>query len=141
MGRRLDRLNEPMHVILLGDNGTPRQTTESPFNPDHAKGTVYEGGVNVPMIVRTATGQSANTESTALVHTTDLFDTVLEWVGANGPTDRAIDSRSLVPLFADPSLAWNETVYTDNEEAQTVRGKRFKLIRGPAYDELYDPGG
>jgi len=141
IGRLLDQLSEPTHVILLGDNGTPRQTTEAPFNPDHAKGTVYEGGVNVPMIVRTATGQSPNSESTALVHTADLFATVLELVGANGPTDRSLDSRSLVPLFADPSLAWNETVYSEHEDAQTMREERFKLIRRPAYDELYDLEG
>ena len=141
IGRLLDQLAEPTHVILLGDNGTPKQTTEAPFNPDHAKGTVYEGGVNVPMIVRTATAQSANSESTALVHTADLFATVLELVGANGPTDRAIDSRSLVPLFADPSLEWNETVYSENEDSQAMREERFKLIRRPAYDELYDLEG
>ena len=38
-------------VFFVADNGTPKEVTEPPFFPSHAKGTVFEGGVNVPLIV------------------------------------------------------------------------------------------
>jgi len=60
IGRLLDYLPDDTAVILLGDNGTPRQAVVPPFDPLRAKFTVYEGGVNVPMILSvpglTATG-------------------------------------------------------------------------------------
>ena len=40
------------YVIFLGDNGTPGATVTEPFRPGRAKASVYQGGVNVPLIVK-----------------------------------------------------------------------------------------
>ena len=87
-------------VIFLGDNGTPPHVTTPPFDPDHAKWTVYEGGLNVPFIVK-GPGVAPGVESNALIHTTDLFATILELAGMPGPTK---DSISIVPYLCDPTL-------------------------------------
>jgi hypothetical protein len=38
-------------VIILGDNGSLGSTVKVPFNPERAKGTAYQTGVWVPLIV------------------------------------------------------------------------------------------
>ena len=53
-GRILDEiaLHPNTWVFFIGDNGTARMASEPPFVPMHAKGSLYEGGVNVPFIVK-----------------------------------------------------------------------------------------
>ncbi|MBL8755102.1 MAG: sulfatase-like hydrolase/transferase, partial [Planctomycetes bacterium] len=39
------------NIVFLGDNGTASQVVQAPFDPQRSKGTVYQGGVKVPLIV------------------------------------------------------------------------------------------
>ncbi|MCP4246622.1 MAG: sulfatase-like hydrolase/transferase, partial [bacterium] len=55
IGRLLDEVDavDPnTAIIFIGDNGTPGRATHLPFNKKHAKASVYQGGVNVPLIIR-----------------------------------------------------------------------------------------
>ena len=36
-------------VIFIGDNGSPGQVIQAPLTSNHAKGSVYDGGVNCPI--------------------------------------------------------------------------------------------
>ncbi|MHC5212741.1 MAG: sulfatase-like hydrolase/transferase, partial [Planctomycetota bacterium] len=110
LGRLLDGLGPALQsrttVVFLGDNGTPGEVSSRPFAKDHAKGTLYEGGVNVPLIVTGPRVKVPGTESIALVSVTDLFATVAEIAKVDlGQTLPGVplDSRSLVPYLADPS--------------------------------------
>jgi hypothetical protein len=141
LARLLDLVPADTTIILLGDNGTPSATTELPFISDRAKGSVYEGGVNVPMIIRDPDGTSQGSESAALIHIVDLFATVIELAGGTVPADRPLDSLSLVPLIADPGLPLRTTNYAENDGGQAMRDDRFKLIRGQSSEELYDLEG
>ena len=38
-------------IIFIGDNGTPGQVVQSPYSKQQAKGSLYQGGINVPMVV------------------------------------------------------------------------------------------
>ncbi len=93
-------------VIFLGDNGTPKDVTVAPFLPSHAKSTVFEGGVRVPLIVSGPLVQAAGTECQALVQATDLFGTVAAIAGVDyqalAPAT-VFDTVSLVPYLSDPS--------------------------------------
>ena len=93
-------------VIFVGDNGTPHFVTARPFDPDHAKATLYEGGLNVPLIINGPGVVSPRRESVALVNTTDLFATVLELAGVDADAALpgvGLDSISLVPYLEDPA--------------------------------------
>jgi len=93
-------------VVFLGDNGTDGFATLPPYDPDHAKGTLYEGGLKVPLIVHGPRVVEPGRQSLALVNTTDLFATVLELLGvdpaAQLPVGLTLDSRSLMPYVLDP---------------------------------------
>ncbi len=130
-------------VMFMGDNGSPGQVSETPFESGHAKGSVYEGGLNVPLIIRGAGVQAG--ESQAIVSTVDLYATAVDLAGFRSTAE---DSVSLVPLFRNPrgsvrDLAYGERFngnsppYTGHRRA--LRGERYKLIRtGQNNEEFYD---
>ena len=110
MGRLFTELDDVLDntvVLFVGDNGTPGVVIEPPFDSARAKGTVYEGGIKVPLIVsgpNVMTGQECN----ALVHTADIFATIAELVTADLglvlPADTVLDSVSFAPYLTNPAL-------------------------------------
>ena len=95
-------------IIVLGDNGSVRDMAVGPFDPLRAKFSIYEGGINVPLIIAGDSVNYPNRESAALVNTSDLFTTVFELAGGDpsvlpvprhGSPDH--DSFSLVPILSD----------------------------------------
>ena len=141
----LDSTHPDTYVFFVGDNGTPGSASIPPFQPNHAKGTMYEGGINVPWIVR---GPGVvQGECAGLVSAVDLFATIAELGQSPGLPG---DSVSMVPYFADPALSLRSSVYAETftpnggalpfaAHSQAVRSTRYKLIRrtGQA-DEFYD---
>lgn len=122
-------------VIVAGDNGTNSFATE---NGTPGKGTTYEAGVNVPLLMAGPTVTAPGTVCDALVHFTDLYATVADIAGA-ALTDlpdgnlgaytadgavRPIDGRSLLPYLADPARP--------SERAQ-VYSERFGPNGPPPY--------
>ena len=111
IGRLLDGIPADVRqrttVIFLGDNGSDRCVTRPPVPVDHAKGTLYEGGVRVPLIVsgaRVARGGNCR----ALINSTDLFATIADLAGVDLATVApgvSFDSQSLVPYLAAPARA------------------------------------
>ena len=82
-------------VIFVGDNGTIKEAASDSFLASRAKGTPYEGGINVPLVIAGArvenTAPTGGRESQVLVNTTDLFATVLELAGLD--VDASVPSR------------------------------------------------
>ncbi|ETW93046.1 MAG: hypothetical protein ETSY1_40960 [Candidatus Entotheonella factor] len=138
-------VREQTTVIFVGDNGTPPAVTRPPFDRNHGKSTLYEGGVNVPLIVYGAGVENASRESAALVNTTDLFATILELATGQAavdllPSDLVHDSRSIVPILQDiPDAEQRTYVYTElfhptsssvsRQFGHAIRNERYKLIR------------
>jgi arylsulfatase A-like enzyme len=140
----VDALHPEAYVFFLGDNGTSGGVSIAPFLPGHAKGTLYEGGVNVPLIVCGPTVGHA--ESAALVSVTDVFATVADL--ARVPSS-AEDSISMKRYFARPDAALRNTVYSETftpnggppftNHERAIRDARYKLIRRTGQpDEFFD---
>ncbi len=89
-------------VVLLGDNGTPGEVLPPALHPDRRKGTMFEGGVRVPLVVAGPGVEAPGRASDALVHVVDVLPTVGELLGV-APEASVLDGRSLVPLLADPA--------------------------------------
>ena len=84
IGRILSSLEpdvrENTYILFLGDNGTGGTNVGAPFRTGRAKGTIYQGGVNVPFII-TGPGVARGAVSDVLVNSTDLFVTIMEMAG------------------------------------------------------------
>lgn len=141
-------------VIVVGDNGSPPDVVMAPVEASRAKGTVYEAGVHVPLLVR-GPGTAAGAEARQLVHLTDLLATLADLAGDPLPADHpAVDtSRSLVPALRDPAGAEGRTyLFTEGFEGidspahrpertlQAVRSDDgYKLVRTDACRGALDP--
>ena len=155
IGRLLDSLDpavrENTYVIFVGDNGTDSDVVQAPYEVDRAKGTIYQGGVHVPLIV-TGPGVARGAASESLVNSTDLFSTILEMagidVGATVPSGVPLDSVSFLPYLADtrvePRRDW---IYADvfpgnfdgvEDADYAIRNARYKFLRHQGREEFYD---
>jgi arylsulfatase A-like enzyme len=86
-GRLLDSMDQETRentiVIFIGDNGTPNQVAQDPFNRRKAKGSLYQGGVQVPMFIYGPGVERRGQQESALTNTTDLFPTIASLAGVN----------------------------------------------------------
>jgi arylsulfatase A-like enzyme len=89
-------------VVFTSDNGGLMQSTSNvPLRV--GKGSAYEGGVRVPLLVKWPGVTHAGTVCAEPVLSVDFFPTVLEMIGASRSPSPAIDGMSLVPLLTGKS--------------------------------------
>ncbi len=111
-------------VVFTSDNGM-----SFPF----AKTTLYEPGINVPLIARWPGGIAPGSRSEALVSLIDLLPTAMEVFGVRDPDD--LDGRSLLELLRGGSFE-RRTLFASHTEhkrgreapARSVRRGRYKYI-------------
>lgn len=104
-------------VIFTSDNGG--MGTISRQLPLRAgKGSYFEGGIRVPLIVRWPGVVKAATECHQPVINLDFMPTLATIAGANLEDDQVIDGQSMVPLLRDSaakleerSLFWHFPIY------------------------------
>jgi arylsulfatase A-like enzyme len=148
-------LSDNTVVMFLTDNG-PQQPGR--FNADMRgrKGTVYEGGIRVPLFVRWPKVVRAGTESKRLTAHLDIMPTLCEIAGVPLPRDREVDGRSLLPLLEGRAGSWvDRTLFTQwhrgdapiSRESAAVLTERYKLVLKhelpngmELFDLLEDPG-
>ncbi len=153
MGRLFDSLRamnklDSTDIIFIGDNGNTQRTAQI-LDLNKAKGTVYQYGVNVPMILAGPSVVNKGRVSNALVNTADLFATIVENFGFNNwqnliPTNKPVDSKSLMPIIkntSDSVRAWSFCeifkITTDNADGKAMRNRNYKLIRFDAGSEEF----
>lgn len=154
IGRLFDSLTvmnklDSTDIIFIGDNGnTPRTAQISDLTK--AKGTVYQYGVHVPMIIAGPSVASPGRVSDALVNTVDLFATILELMGDNNwityiPANKPVDTKSLLPVLKNQSTSirpWSFAeifkLTTDSSDGKAIRNEGYKLIKFDyGQEELY----
>ncbi len=70
-----------------------------------SKGTVYEGGIRVPAIMRWPGRIPAGSVTSEIASIMDIFPTLARLAGGEPPRDRTIDGRDLRPLWAESGKA------------------------------------
>jgi len=143
-------------VIVAGDNGTGPHI-QSPYSPGKEKGTVYEGGVRVPLIIAGQQVLEKGTVNDELWSMVDLYPTIQEL--CNGYVTFDMDGISIVPtLRGAPGAPVRQYVIAErftpvgqldpslwNKYDRMVRDDRYKLIHRELlgieefYDLLVDP--
>ncbi len=106
MGRLLSNVDlATTTVIFMGDNGTLSGVIQPPFPSDHSKGSVYEGGVRVPLLIYGAavSNELAGTTYDEPLHSVDLYATILDLFGEDAetlmPDELVLDSRSFASVL------------------------------------------
>ncbi len=79
------------------------------------KTTTYEGGTQVPLIIRGPGVMKRGVDASQLLHATDVLPTVLDFVGASRPAER--NGKPLEPLYG---RSWKP--YLTGETSAGVRG-------------------
>jgi arylsulfatase A-like enzyme len=141
LGRLLDAVDfEKTTVIFIGDNGVPPPVTDLGQKLRDSKGSVYEGGVRVPLVIAGA-GVTRRGREDALFVTTDLYATVLDLAGVN--VSRVNDGYSIKPLLSDEHASSGRThsyseIGRNANHRYAIRDRRFKLLRTNGVWGLYD---
>ncbi|SAI50926.1 sulfatase [Bordetella ansorpii] len=94
-------------IVIVGDNGTLGYTVKAPFNQSLAKGTSYQTGVWVPLIVAGPKVAQPGREVAHMTNTVDLFQLFGELAGLDVPGNvpRTIDSAPMLPYLSNPGQA------------------------------------
>ena len=129
-------------IIYIGDNGTPNGLLQN-FPNRHGKGSLYQGGVHVPMIVAGAGVSRQNEEEEAMIHATDIYATILELSGTAlaGGIYNSLSFKHLLTGSNGPKRIFN---YAEEGNDWTIKNTQYKLIqltngRQEFYDLIADP--
>lgn len=129
-------------VVFIGDNGVPDPVKDKNGGLRAAKGSAYEGGVRVPLVVAGA-GVTRRGREDQLFVTTDLYATILSLAGV--PVSHVNNSYSITPLLTDAAASsgrqhsFTEVSSGTNNRTYAVKDKRFKLLSTTTRQyELYD---
>lgn len=156
----VDRLGlaEKTMIVFVSDNGGlvhdqrgAVYTSNAPLRGE--KGTLHEGGIRVPAIVRMPGLVPPGTVCGTPAVTMDLPATFLDLAGVSSGEGEGLDGASLAPLLRDPAAAWDRDTlfwhlphYHHATPASAVRRGDWKLIewyedgRVDLHDLASDPG-
>jgi arylsulfatase B len=136
LARVLAEVGDDTWVFVTSDNGTSREAVRPPFRPRWAKGSLYSGGTQVPLLV-SGPGVEPGVRDD-LVHATDVFASVLDVAGlAPSTLGLAVDGTSLVPLLTGqrPSLGRTCAVI----DAFDGRGRLSQALLDATHTLVEDP--
>lgn len=136
MGRLFDNIPvdelENTVIIFVGDNGTGQAVIELPYPGNRGKGSLYQGGVHVPMVISGAGVNRMDEREDALVSFSDLFSTIVELTGT--PLSQIHDSYSFAPLLTAQGDGQRDCMYTEvssggNSDGWAARNETYKYIK------------
>lgn len=111
-------------VVVVGDNGSLGTTVKQPFDSLRSKGTAYQTGVWVPLVVAGPNVASPGRRVEEMVNVTDLYALFAETAGiqdVRSHVPRPIDAQPMLPYLKNPAQApvrdWNFTQIGPNLQA------------------------
>ncbi|QDT17001.1 sulfatase [Alienimonas californiensis] len=145
--------NGGLHSVYHGDPSSihgqsgDQVSSNAPLRGE--KGSLYEGGIRVPLLVHWPGVTEGGRACDAAVTTSDLTPTILHLAGSEPPAGVTMDGVSLVPVFrgecdaARDAVFWHYPHYHHSRPAGAVRIGHHKLIEfytadGTGEPELYD---
>jgi arylsulfatase A len=134
-------IEENTLLIFASDNGPQIRTVpeiERAAGLHGMKGTIYEGGIRTPCLMRWPAGFPGGTRVEEHAAHFDILPTILDACGVAAPPDLKLDGRSLLPLLRNPQSAWpDRTIFMQfdsngpptRELAFAAIGSRWKLVQ------------
>ncbi|PQO36557.1 sulfatase-like hydrolase/transferase [Blastopirellula marina] len=133
-------------IVFLSDNGGPtRETTASNLPLRAGKGSMYEGGIRIPMILHWPGHTQPGTSTENVASSLDLYATVVELIGrpAPFPLDGVSWSQALSDAPPQRQLYWrqgkraalrqgNWKIITDNGHESATNWELYDLANDPS---------
>ncbi|MCF8067352.1 MAG: sulfatase-like hydrolase/transferase [Desulfobacterales bacterium] len=105
----------------------------------------------IPLIIKTPGGFNGEKGDVCnLVGTTDMYATILDYVGLEQPSKEDSPARSLRPLIENKTIDWDDVCFMEQEETRTIRTKKWLFMKrldttpyafeNELYDLESDPG-
>ena len=145
-GDKNDSVLDETIIFFTSDNGGIGKTDNHPLR--HVKGSFYEGGIRVPLIVvNPRVENTERTKSNTLVHSVDFYPTILEAAGVSRPDDQILDGESFWKTASEQTVRNRQPIfyhfpgYLDARARpcsviiERIEGKQYKLIYN--YDNEY----
>ena len=145
-GDKDDSVLDETIVFFTSDNGGVGKTDNHPLR--HVKGSFYEGGIRVPLIVASPKVEKTDRiQSNRLVHSVDFYPTILEAARVSKPDDQILDGESFWTTVSDQAVRNRKPIfyhfpgYLDQRARpcsviiERIEGKQYKLIYN--YDSEY----
>ena len=132
-------------IIFASDNGSPLEVIQPPFGRAKAKITVFQGGVNVPLVVSGAGVTRKAQREDALIGITDMFATIANIAGVG--VNKYEESYNFSSLFSDRTKNAHQErdfLYTDLFLDPRGRNTLFRnytddyAVRDDTYKYIYD---
>ena len=117
-------------IIFTNDNGGEWLSRNDPFTS--RKGTLWEGGIRVPLIMYWPTQLPAGRTTRQVALTMDVTASVLALAGAPAAPDYPLDGINLVPIIRGDVVAATRDVFwriiRPNRLQRAVRSGNWKLL-------------
>lgn len=129
----LDRLKlrDNTLIVFVGDNGTGSHyaptSTIGGRRISGEKGSMLEGGANVPLIVNWPGKTPAGKVTADLIDSTDFHPTFAELAGAPLPAKTVIDGRTFAPQLQGKKGQPREWIFIQLARMWYVRDAKYKL--------------
>lgn len=139
---KLMGLDENTLVFFISDNGGATYTgatTNYPYKG--GKMTWFEGGVNIPFIMRWKNHLPEGMVYEKPVSSMDIFKTSVDVAGINLPGDRVYDGVNLIPFVAGTDDGYpHEAIYWRADHIYAMRNKDWKFLMSirDNWAELYN---
>jgi hypothetical protein len=107
-GRKITSLNlKDTMLVIVGDNGSQGAATRAPFSIQRSKGTVYQTGIWVPLIVAGPLVKAPHRKVDAMVNAVDLYGLFADIAGIDAnsvvPPSHVLDSQPMMPFLRNPA--------------------------------------
>jgi arylsulfatase A len=122
------KLDDNTLVIFTSDNGAASGSA-GPLRGK--KGSVFEGGVREPCIMRWPGKVPAGTTCNQIAGNIDVLPTFCKLIGVKPPEDRVIDGRDITSLMFDPKAGPVRDVhlyFNGNSKLAAIRQGDWKLL-------------
>ncbi len=126
------KIDENTLVIFTSDNGPWYGGSTGGLRGMKSK--TWEGGLRVPMIARLPGTIPAGVSNDAPAATIDMLPTIAALTGVDGPDDRKIDGRNMMPLLqSSDARSPHDAIYgMHGANLATIRSGKWKLhVRSP----------
>ncbi len=123
------QLSEKTLFIITSDNGGVANLS-SQYPLKYGKGSYYEGGIRVPLIVSMPGVVQQKSTCNVPVSHIDLYPSLLEAAGIESPLSDKLDGRNLIPLFKGDKnidlnrpLFWHFPIYLQSYKLDFMDGR------------------